>query len=47
MRAWSHTNMYAPGARITPALSGEKNPASVFKCRTYYYVFGRCLVAWH
>jgi len=37
MRAWSHTNMYAPGARITAALSGEKNPASVFKRRTYYY----------
>jgi len=27
LRAWSHTRMYAPGARKNCALSGEKNPA--------------------
>ena len=27
LRTWSHTHMYAPGARKICALSGEKNPA--------------------
>ena len=26
-RAWSHTHMYAPGARVKCALPGGKNPA--------------------
>ena len=40
-RAWSHTRVYAPGARVKCALSGEKNPALKTPRRICCQVFPR------